>query len=310
MRSGILTAAVIIFSFQAIANSLPFSYSLFYLGGEEYQYDYSIYNNGSLGSGVALQLFDLYFDPALYTVLSSATSSQWSGQVFPAGGGLPADFDVLAVNGGTAPQSTATGFSVDFDWLGQGLPGSQPFTVSDPNSFATIQSGNTIDPITLSAFQGGTTSDPASLPAGSLVGSVSGAIGGNGSQEYYSFLWAGGAFDVAASITGATNSGASYILTYGLSGSAGCSNLGTATLNGGDNFMATLGNNAALTSGTYCIGIDANSVNDPGFTITFNTPVESTAPIAPEPSTVALLLGGAGIISVLRAKKRGRKAKA
>ncbi len=316
LRSGVLSAALILLSFQAVADSLPFTYSLVNLGSGEYQYDYSIYNNGSLGAGVAVQLFDIDFDPVLYSNLSIVTpnplASQWTEQIFGAVGSSPAFFDVSTpTNGGIAVGDTVSGFAVDFDWLGTGQPASQPFQVYDPNSFAELQSGNS--GLILSSFEGGTASDPASLPAGSLVGSVNGTIGGDGLTDYYSFLWAGGAFNVTASITGTTNDGSSYIFSYGLSGSGGCSSLGSATLNSGDSFTGMVGNNSSLAAGQYCIGIDANSVNDPGFTITFDTPVESTVPETPEPSTIALLFAGTGlfvctgIMSMLRRRRAARK---
>ncbi len=41
-------------------------------------------------------------------------------------------------------------------------------------------------------FLGGSTSDPVLLPSGQPVASITGTIGGFGSQDYYSFLWYGG----------------------------------------------------------------------------------------------------------------------
>jgi hypothetical protein len=311
LRSWLLTAPIILFSFQALADSLPINYGLVNLGGGEYQYDFSIYNNGSLGAGVPVQLFDIAFDPALYTGLSIVTqnplASQWNETILGAVGSSPADVDVSAANGNTGIQvgSTVSGFAVDFSWLGQGQPGSQPFQVYNPNSFALLQSGNTISAVPPISLQGGTASDPTPLP-GSLVDSVSGTISGNGSQDYYSFAWTGGAFNVTASINGTGSQ--SYAFSYGVSGIGGCNSLGSATLNSVDNFTGTVGNNANLAAGQYCIGIDANTVGDPGFGITFNTPVEGIAPVSPEPSTFAMLLAGTGMmISVFRRKKRSRE---
>jgi hypothetical protein len=274
------------------------------LGGGEYQYDYSIYNNGSVNAGAAIQLFDIYFDPTLYTDVSYVSPvSGWTEQVFPAGGDLPADFDVSAQAGNNGIQvgSTVSGFEVDFDYLGQGQPGSQPFQISDPNSFALLQSGNTICTATLANFQGGTASSPVGLPAGGCpVGSVGITTGGQGLQDYYSFLWAGGAFNVTAFINNGTNASFSYGV---VSGSGGCSSLGSATLNSGDNFTGIVGNNAALAAGEYCIGIDAVSL-DPQFTLTFNTPVEGIIPAAPEPSTFALFFVGTGMLIVVLRRRR------
>jgi hypothetical protein len=132
---------------------------------------------------------------------------------------------------------------------------------------------------------------------------VTGTIGGIGSEDYYSFVWAGGAFNATASITGA-NAGASYLFSEGVVGT--CSSGGTATLNGGDSFASTIAI-ASLAPGTYCIGIDANNSNDPAFSLTFNTPVQGKGAPTPEPSGFALLLIGLGMISVLQVTKRSRE---
>src|SRR5271165_368740 len=55
---------------------------------------------------------------------------------------------------------------------------------------------------TLNNFQGGTTFAPVLLFSGPPVAGVTGTIGGVGSEDYYSFLWGGGAFSATASITG------------------------------------------------------------------------------------------------------------
>ena len=68
---------------------------------------------------------------------------------------------------------------------------------------------------TLNSFQGGTTSAPVYLIGGVPVAGVTGTIGGLGSEDYYSFVWAGGAFSASASITGA-NTGASYLFSEGV----------------------------------------------------------------------------------------------
>jgi hypothetical protein len=39
-----------------------------------------------------------------------------------------------------------SGFAVRFQWIGTGLPGTQAFSISDPNSFNVLQSGTTTAP--------------------------------------------------------------------------------------------------------------------------------------------------------------------
>ncbi len=55
----------------------------------------------------------------------------------------PADYDVFALDGGIPVGNTVEGFAVQFEWIGQGLPGTQPFQISDPTSFNVLQSGET-----------------------------------------------------------------------------------------------------------------------------------------------------------------------
>lgn len=158
--------------------------------------------------------------------------------------------------------------------------------------------------VTLSNFPGGSSSTPVSLcPASFLtlvgycepVGVVTGTIGGLGSQDYYSFLWGGGAFSATTSITGA-QSGASYLFSEGGAGS--CNLLAAATLNSSDTFTSTI-SMPSLAPGLYCIGIDATSPNDPPFSLTFNTPVVGAQ--TPEPSVLVLLSIGFGMIGAWRA---------
>jgi hypothetical protein len=167
---------------------------------------------------------------------------------------------------------------------------------------ATVNSDPGTWTATLNGFQGGTSSAPVLLISGTPVAEVTGTIGGIGSQEYYSFLWGGGAFSATASITGA-NTGASYLFSEGVAGT--CSSGGPQTLNGGDSFSSTIAI-ANLPAGQYCIGIDANNSNDPPFALTFNTPVEGVP--TPEPSTFVLFAVGLGmVVSALRLARRSRK---
>lgn len=133
----------------------------------------------------------------------------------------------------------------------------------------------------LTNFQGGPSSAPVALDLPE-VGEVTGTIGGQGTEDYYLFQWAGGAFSATGSITGTPNSGASYLFSEGAVGS--CSSGGSGTLDSGDSFTSTIAF-ANLAPGEYCIGIDANNSNDPTFAINFNTPVAGT----PEPTSVIFM---------------------
>lgn len=139
---------MIFLAFQANA-SVVVGYNLAALGGSEYQYNYSVYNDGSLGPGVPVQLFDIFFSPALYQagslniVTPDPPSSQWSEVILASVGTNPADYDAFALSGGIPVGDTVSGFTVQFEWIGPGLPGAQPFEISNPNTFSVLQSGET-----------------------------------------------------------------------------------------------------------------------------------------------------------------------
>jgi hypothetical protein len=139
---------MILLAFQANASTV-IDYGLIALGGNEYQYNYSVSNDGSLGPNVPIQLFDIFFNPALYEagsldiVTPEPISSEWSQLALASVGTTPADYDVLALDGGIPVGDTVSGFAVQFEWIGQNLPGAQAFEISDPNTFDVLQSGET-----------------------------------------------------------------------------------------------------------------------------------------------------------------------
>jgi hypothetical protein len=139
---------IMFLAFHANADTV-IGYNVTALGGSEYQYNYSVFNDGSLGPSVPIQLFDILFTPALYEagslviVTPAPLSSQWDQEILASVGVAPADYDVFALNGGIPVGNKVSGFAVQFEWIGQGLPGAQPFQISDPNSFNVLQSGET-----------------------------------------------------------------------------------------------------------------------------------------------------------------------
>jgi len=65
---------------------------------------------------------------------------------------LPDDggYDAKVLVAGIAEGQTVGDFAVSFDWLGAGQPGSQAYDIIDPQTFETIDSGQTIpEPATL-----------------------------------------------------------------------------------------------------------------------------------------------------------------
>jgi hypothetical protein len=151
-KFGGLCAIGALLSMSAFASPITISYDLSQISGNNYLYVYSIYNNGSLGANVPIQLFDIFFDPTLYLESSLAivtpnpTASQWTEYIFGSVAGTPADFDVSTNPGnpGIGVGSTVSGFAVQFTWLGTGTPGSQPFSITDPSNFTQpLQAGTT-----------------------------------------------------------------------------------------------------------------------------------------------------------------------
>ena len=75
----------------------------------------------------------------------SAGPSGWDLLLIQPDTGIPAAgyFDGLALADGIALDDALGGFSVTFDYLGAGTPGSQLFSIVNPNSFDELDSGTT-----------------------------------------------------------------------------------------------------------------------------------------------------------------------
>ncbi len=53
------------------------------------------------------------------------------------------DYDALALSVGIPAGGTVSGFAVQFNWIGSGEPGAQPFQIFDPDTFQLLQTGQT-----------------------------------------------------------------------------------------------------------------------------------------------------------------------
>lgn len=131
------------------AFAVSVQYELTPLGGSNYRYVYTVTNDGSLGAGIAVELFDVMFDPALYQESSLAITtpaspgSSWDEIFLASAPGVPATYDALALAGGIPIGATVGGFAVDFTWIGVGTPGNQSFAIYDRGSFALLEEGMT-----------------------------------------------------------------------------------------------------------------------------------------------------------------------
>lgn len=132
------------------ASAAVVSYNAVALGGTQWRYDYGVM--ADIG-GPAIDEFTIFFDPAAYSNLAVlAAPAGWDALAINPDPGIPADgfFDALALGVGIDPGNSLAGFSVSFDYLGAGSPGSQRFEIVDPDTFATIDAGLTVplnDPI-------------------------------------------------------------------------------------------------------------------------------------------------------------------
>lgn len=112
-------------------------------GGTNWSYNYTV---AATGTGSAIDEFTIYFDPLLYqNLVLQTTPISWDTIVIQPDAGLVASgfLDGLALVAGLAPGAAVSGFSVSFEYLGNGAPGAQPFDIVDPNTFATISQGTT-----------------------------------------------------------------------------------------------------------------------------------------------------------------------
>lgn len=145
-----ISATTFFFLMTVVSSAITIEYALTHLGGNSYEYLYSISNDGSLGASTPLQIFDIAFDPALYEESSLAilsptdTSDNWLEELFASAVGVPAFFNALALTGGIPVGDTVSGFTVSFDWLGGAAgPGAQIFEVYDPQTFDLLVTGTT-----------------------------------------------------------------------------------------------------------------------------------------------------------------------
>lgn len=130
------------------------SYETEDLGTGRWQYTYEVTNLNLVVDSIpsAIEEFTIWFDDNLYDNLvvttSDPTLSDWDQIVWQPDPvlGDPGAYDALTVgaNAGIGAGESVYGFSVSFDWLWIGSPGSQYYEIVDPDTFATIDSGYTV----------------------------------------------------------------------------------------------------------------------------------------------------------------------
>ncbi len=112
-----------------------------------YEYRYTLTN---VSLAPPLSWFSVDFDTALYDesslVITTTSLGDWSEQLLASipALGVPAQYDAYkTVGAGLGIGDTETGFTVEFNWLGTGTPGSQAFTIYDPATLDVLVTGVT-----------------------------------------------------------------------------------------------------------------------------------------------------------------------
>jgi hypothetical protein len=155
-RIGVILCIVCgcLLSAAGLAAMTGISYETEYLGAGRWQYTYEVINLNLVVDSVpsAIEEFTIWFDTNLYDHLIVTTqaplSANWDEMVWQPDPLLsdPGAYDALALtsNSGIQIGQSVYGFSVSFDWLGQGTPGSQYYEIINPDTFETIDSGYTV----------------------------------------------------------------------------------------------------------------------------------------------------------------------
>jgi len=140
-RHLLIGLLAILTSGQSFATSI--TYEATQLSGNTWRYDYTV-DNDTLGAAIGELTF--YFGLGDYANLGPlAMPSGWDGFIAQPDPLLPDDgfIDLLALDGGLAPGQSLGGFSIVFNWLAAGTPGSQPFDIIEAISFTTLESSST-----------------------------------------------------------------------------------------------------------------------------------------------------------------------
>lgn len=142
--TGCLAALAVLFVLPA-ARATTLSYVAVDLpdtvvGQDRWAYLYQV----GAGSFLGGEGFSVYFDPALYEALEAVPtglSQDWNVLVAQPDASLPVPglYDAMAL---IDLPSIAGSFRVDFNWLGQNTPSSQPFDIHDA-TFLVMQTGMT-----------------------------------------------------------------------------------------------------------------------------------------------------------------------
>ncbi len=136
-------ASSILFAVVTTTHATTISYAVTSLGGNSWQYSYSVAND-SLSSNI--EEFTIYFEQGDFENLRSAQAPlEWDPTVIQPDPLLPDDgfYDGLSNTLSIAPGETLTGFTIQFDYFGSDMPGSQFFEIINATNFSVLDSGTT-----------------------------------------------------------------------------------------------------------------------------------------------------------------------
>ncbi|MEN6384196.1 MAG: hypothetical protein ABFD79_03265 [Phycisphaerales bacterium] len=142
----------IILIFTQFTQATVIKYSFNNLDSGNFEYVYTITNDTLT---VPIEQLTIWFDQQFYNnlqiVFQPHLANDFDEIILPATGlGVPLGYDVLAISGGINIGQSVSGFSIRFNWLGDGLPGTQHYEIIVPATNHTIDSGFTIpEPATL-----------------------------------------------------------------------------------------------------------------------------------------------------------------
>ncbi len=126
-----------------VIHAAPILYEVTNLSGSTWEYTYTIENEETF----PIEEFTIWFDLGVYEnlQLTGSPSLDWDGFVAQPDIFLPDDgfADWFALGALINPGETLSGFSVSFDYLASGTPGTQFFELIDPLTFDSITDGFT-----------------------------------------------------------------------------------------------------------------------------------------------------------------------
>jgi len=150
MKRTVLAGVLSVLLFTSAVFAIPVTkicYETADLGSGRWQYTYEVTN---ISLTPAVEEFTIWFDYGSFDNLSVETpdppAGNWDEIVIQPDSVLSDDgyYDALVLGVGIGIGESVSGFSVSFDWLGAGEPGSQFYEIIDPDTFETIDSGYTI----------------------------------------------------------------------------------------------------------------------------------------------------------------------